>query len=148
MDPLSSAHTYIHTNKHTYKHTYIGESEGGSGVFRTDYFGQPACLAQSPQLYKQMAISADLDRVFEIGAVFRAENSNTRRHLCTYLYLPTYLPTYLLPGWGTDGLCSIYLLVPPIHIYNHRYHHYHAYTQANSQDWISKCLSMNIITKS
>jgi aspartyl-tRNA synthetase len=59
-----------------------GESEGGAGVFRTDYFGRTACLAQSPQLYKQMAISADLGRVFEVGAVFRAENSNTRRHLC------------------------------------------------------------------
>eukprot|EP01035_Chromulina_nebulosa_P020259 gene20259-26302_t len=61
-----------------------GESEGGSEVFRTDYFGQPACLAQSPQLYKQMAISADLDRVFEVGPVFRAEKSNTRRHLCEF----------------------------------------------------------------
>lgn len=61
-----------------------GESEGGSEVFRTDYFGQPACLAQSPQLYKQMAISADLDRVFEIGPVFRAEKSLTRRHLCEF----------------------------------------------------------------
>jgi len=61
-----------------------GESEGGSDVFRTDYFGQSACLAQSPQLYKQMAISADLGRVFEIGPVFRAENSNTRRHLCEF----------------------------------------------------------------
>ncbi len=61
-----------------------GESEGGSEVFRTDYFGQPACLAQSPQLYKQMAISADLDRVFEVGPVFRAENSHTRRHLCEF----------------------------------------------------------------
>mmetsp|Transcript_19859 Transcript_19859/g.28397 ORF Transcript_19859/g.28397 Transcript_19859/m.28397 type:complete len:584 (-) Transcript_19859:2172-3923(-) len=61
-----------------------GESEGGSEVFRTDYFGQPACLAQSPQLYKQMAISADFDRVFEIGPVFRAEKSFTRRHLCEF----------------------------------------------------------------
>ena len=61
-----------------------GESEGGSDVFRTDYFGRSACLAQSPQLYKQMAISADLGRVFEIGPVFRAENSNTRRHLCEF----------------------------------------------------------------
>eukprot|EP00599_Poterioochromonas_sp_BG-1_P006568 CAMPEP_0173151482 /NCGR_PEP_ID=MMETSP1105-20130129/11606_1 /TAXON_ID=2985 /ORGANISM="Ochromonas sp., Strain BG-1" /LENGTH=526 /DNA_ID=CAMNT_0014066865 /DNA_START=234 /DNA_END=1814 /DNA_ORIENTATION=+ len=61
-----------------------GESEGGSEVFRTDYFGTPACLAQSPQLYKQMAISSDLDRVFEIGPVFRAEKSNTRRHLCEF----------------------------------------------------------------
>lgn len=61
-----------------------GESEGGAGVFRTDYFGRPACLAQSPQLYKQMAVSADLDKVFEVGPVFRAENSHTRRHLCEF----------------------------------------------------------------
>lgn len=61
-----------------------GESESGAGVFTTDYFGQTACLAQSPQLYKQMAISSDLERVFEIGPVFRAENSNTRRHLCEF----------------------------------------------------------------
>lgn len=61
-----------------------GQSEGGSDVFKTSYFGNPACLAQSPQLYKQIALSADLSRVFEIGPVFRAENSNTRRHLCEY----------------------------------------------------------------
>lgn len=61
-----------------------GESESGAGVFTTDYFGKTACLAQSPQLYKQMAISSDLPRVFEIGPVFRAENSNTRRHLCEF----------------------------------------------------------------
>ena len=61
-----------------------GASEGGADVFKTDYFGQTACLAQSPQLYKQMAISSDLKRVFEIGPVFRAEKSNTRRHLCEF----------------------------------------------------------------
>ncbi|GMI04008.1 hypothetical protein TrVE_jg9499 [Triparma verrucosa] len=64
-----------------------GESESGSGVFKTDYFGQEACLAQSPQLYKQMAIASDFDRVFEVGPVFRAENSNTRRHLCEFVGL-------------------------------------------------------------
>jgi lysyl-tRNA synthetase class II len=69
----------IHTPK-----LILGESEGGADVFRTDYFGQSACLAQSPQIYKQMAIAGDLDRVFEIGPVFRAENSNTRRHLCEF----------------------------------------------------------------
>ena len=42
------------------------------------------CLAQSPQLYKQMAIASDMQRVFEVGPVFRAENSNTRRHLCEF----------------------------------------------------------------
>lgn len=61
-----------------------GASEGGSAVFSLKYMNQPACLAQSPQLYKQMAICADLERVFEIGPVFRAENSNTHRHLCEF----------------------------------------------------------------
>jgi len=61
-----------------------GESESGAEVFKTDYFGRTVSLAQSPQLYKQMAISSDLTRVFEIGPVFRAENSNTRRHLCEF----------------------------------------------------------------
>jgi aspartyl-tRNA synthetase len=69
----------IHTPK-----LIAGESESGAGVFTTDYFGTTACLAQSPQLYKQMAVASDLDRVFEIGPVFRAENSNTRRHLCEF----------------------------------------------------------------
>jgi aspartyl-tRNA synthetase len=53
-------------------------------VFKLDYMGQSACLAQSPQLYKQMAVESDLERVFEIGPVFRAENSNTHRHLCEF----------------------------------------------------------------
>lgn len=61
-----------------------GASEGGSNVFQFKYFGQDACLAQSPQLYKQMALCADMDRVFEIGPVFRAEDSNTNRHLCEF----------------------------------------------------------------
>lgn len=62
-----------------------GASEGGSEVFTTTYFGKPACLAQSPQLYKQMAAAcSDLERVFEIGPVFRAENSQTHRHLCEF----------------------------------------------------------------
>jgi aspartyl-tRNA synthetase len=62
-----------------------GSSEGGSNVFKLSYFDQPACLAQSPQLYKQMAAACGgFDRVFEIGPVFRAENSNTHRHLCEF----------------------------------------------------------------
>lgn len=59
-------------------------SESGASVFKVDYFGRPAFLAQSPQLGKQMAISADMRRVFEIGPVFRAENSNTHRHLTEF----------------------------------------------------------------
>jgi len=69
----------IHTPK-----LIAGESESGAGVFTTDYFGTMACLAQSPQLYKQMAIASDMNRVFEIGPVFRAEKSHTRRHLCEF----------------------------------------------------------------
>lgn len=62
-----------------------GASEGGSDVFKLDYFGQPACLAMSPQLHKQMtAACSGFERVFESGPVFRAENSNTRRHLCEF----------------------------------------------------------------
>ena len=61
-----------------------GATESGSSVFQLDYFGRPAFLAQSPQLAKQMCISADFERVYEIGPVFRAENSNTHRHLTEY----------------------------------------------------------------
>lgn len=41
-------------------------------------------MAQSPQLYKQMAIAADFEKVFTVGAVFRAEDSNTHRHLTEF----------------------------------------------------------------
>ncbi|WFD45173.1 aspartate--tRNA ligase [Malassezia psittaci] len=61
-----------------------GASESGSSVFQVRYFGRSAFLAQSPQLYKQMCIAADMKRVFEIGPVFRAENSNTPRHMTEY----------------------------------------------------------------
>jgi len=55
-------------------------SESGSEVFELGYFGRSAYLAQSPQFYKQMAIAAGVDRVFEVGPVFRAEPSFTSRH--------------------------------------------------------------------
>ncbi|AEO63804.1 uncharacterized protein THITE_2109401 [Thermothielavioides terrestris NRRL 8126] len=61
-----------------------GATESGAEVFRANYFGRTAFLAQSPQLCKQMSISADFGRVFEIGPVFRAEDSNTHRHLTEY----------------------------------------------------------------
>lgn len=61
-----------------------GATESGASVFKLDYFGRPAFLAQSPQLAKQMCIAGDMKRVFEIGAVFRAENSNTHRHMTEY----------------------------------------------------------------
>jgi nondiscriminating aspartyl-tRNA synthetase len=59
-------------------------TESGAAVFKVNYFGRNAFLAQSPQLAKQMSISADFGRVFEVGPVFRAENSNTHRHLTEY----------------------------------------------------------------
>ncbi|MCD0447863.1 aspartate--tRNA(Asn) ligase [Actinocorallia sp. API 0066] len=55
-------------------------SESGAEVFEVGYFGRTAYLAQSPQFYKQMAIAGGIDRVFEIGSVFRAEPSFTSRH--------------------------------------------------------------------
>jgi nondiscriminating aspartyl-tRNA synthetase len=61
-----------------------GATESGASVFQLDYFGRPAFLAQSPQLAKQMCIAADMERVYEVGPVFRAENSNTKRHLTEY----------------------------------------------------------------
>ncbi|XP_064606714.1 aspartate--tRNA ligase, cytoplasmic-like [Liolophura sinensis] len=62
-------------------------SEGGANVFEVSYFKGSAYLAQSPQLYKQMAICADFDRVFTVGGVFRAEDSNTHRHLTEFVGL-------------------------------------------------------------
>jgi aspartyl-tRNA synthetase len=59
-------------------------SEGGANVFEVTYFKSKAYLAQSPQLYKQMMICADFERVFEIGPVFRAENSCTHRHMTEF----------------------------------------------------------------
>lgn len=55
-------------------------SESGSDLFTLDYFGEKAYLTQSPQFYKQMAMASGLDRIFEIGPVFRAEKSFTNRH--------------------------------------------------------------------
>ena len=61
-------------------------SEGGADVFKVTYFNKAAYLAQSPQLYKQMLIVGGFERVMEIGPVFRAENSQTHRHM-TEVYL-------------------------------------------------------------
>jgi len=59
-------------------------TESGSSVFKVQYFKGSAFLAQSPQLAKQMAIAADFERVYEIGPVFRAEDSNTPRHMTEF----------------------------------------------------------------
>lgn len=66
----------VHTPK-----IVASSSEGGTDVFKVQYFEQEAFLAQSPQLYKQGLMATGLDRVFEIAWYFRAEQHNTRRHL-------------------------------------------------------------------
>ena len=55
-------------------------SESGADVFEVDYFDRKAYLAQSPQFYKQMAMASGLERIFEVGPVFRAEKSFTSKH--------------------------------------------------------------------
>jgi nondiscriminating aspartyl-tRNA synthetase len=55
-------------------------SESGAEVFEVKYFERKAYLAQSPQFYKQMAMAAGFEKVFEVGPVFRAEPSFTSRH--------------------------------------------------------------------
>jgi len=62
-------------------------AEGGANVFKLNYFGKEAFLAQSPQFYKQMMVASGLERVFEMGPVFRAEEHNSSRHLNEYISL-------------------------------------------------------------
>jgi len=72
---ISNGFVEIHTPK------IMGSpSEGGAELFTLEYFGQTASLAQSPQFYKQMAMAAGMERVFEIGPAFRADPSFTPRH--------------------------------------------------------------------
>lgn len=59
-------------------------SESGANVFEVKYFDRKAYLAQSPQFHKQMGMASDLERVFNMGPVFRAEKSFTTRHLTEY----------------------------------------------------------------
>ncbi|HUW40758.1 MAG TPA: aspartate--tRNA(Asn) ligase [Rectinemataceae bacterium] len=62
-------------------------TEGGTGLFELQYFDKKAFLAQSPQFYKQAMVSSGLERVFEIGAAYRAEKHDTPRHLNEYVSL-------------------------------------------------------------
>ncbi len=62
-------------------------AEGGATLFPVDYFDTRAYLAQSPQLYKQMLIGAGFERVFEIAPAFRAEPSDTVRHVTEFTSL-------------------------------------------------------------
>jgi nondiscriminating aspartyl-tRNA synthetase len=60
-------------------------SESGAELFELNYFDRKAYLAQSPQFYKQMAMAAGFDRIFEIGPVFRADPSFTSRHMTEFI---------------------------------------------------------------
>lgn len=70
------------TEIHTPKIVYSG-AEGGANIFKLDYFGREAYLAQSPQFYKQTMVGV-FERVFEIAPVFRAEKHHTTRHVNEY----------------------------------------------------------------
>jgi len=71
--------TEVHTPK-----IIATATEGGAALFPVAYFEREAFLAQSPQLYKEELIM-DFEKVFEIGAFFRAEESHTRRHLSEFV---------------------------------------------------------------
>ena len=81
---LQSLRSYFYQNGVTEIFTpkiVAAATEGGTDLFPISYFEKEAFLNQSPQLYKQMLMSAGMDRVFEIGPIFRAEEHDTRRHL-------------------------------------------------------------------
>lgn len=87
---LRTQTTFLHAlRSHWVDHGFIevftpklmaSASESKAELFRVDYFERPAYLAQSPQLFKQMAQSAGLGKIFEVGPVFRADPSFTSRH--------------------------------------------------------------------
>ncbi len=97
-----------------------GASEGGANVFHLKYFDRPACLAQSPQFYKQMtAACGGFERVFEIGPVFRAEDSNTHRYSFSLFWLLDFPLLQLL--FPFRHLCEFTGLDFEMAIYEHYY---------------------------
>ncbi len=81
-----AARDYFYENDFTEIHTpklLAAATEGGAEVFKIDYFGKEATLAQSPQFYKQIMVGI-YERVFEIAPVYRAEPSATTRHMTEY----------------------------------------------------------------
>ena len=92
--------TEIHTPK------IVGTAtEGRAEVFAVDYSGRRAYLAQSPQLYKQVVVGAGFERVYEVGAVYRAEPHATGRHLSEYVSLD--VETELFGGGGAAALVAL-----------------------------------------
>ncbi|GHV19212.1 aspartate--tRNA(Asn) ligase [Spirochaetia bacterium] len=85
VDAFSSAlrgmgFTEIKTSK-----LVAGSTEGGTELFEVEYFDKKACLAQSPQLYKETMVASGLERVFEVAPAYRAEKHDTPRHLNEYI---------------------------------------------------------------
>ena len=81
---LSAIRTFLESNGFIEINTpkmVATATEGGTALFPITYFEKEAFLNQSPQLYKQMMMAAGLDRVYEIGPIFRAEEHDTRKHL-------------------------------------------------------------------
>ena len=80
---VNAMREFLNNNEFIEIHTpkLIGaESESGAGVFKVEYFNTNAFLAQSPQFYKQMAMSSGFERIYETGPVFRAEKFASRKH--------------------------------------------------------------------
>ncbi len=73
---MSQNFVEVHTPK-----VVAAATEGGADLFRVKYFEKETYLNQSPQLYKEILMSSGMDRVFEVGPAFRAEEHNTPRHL-------------------------------------------------------------------
>ncbi len=81
---LKTIRTFLDSNGFTEINTpkiVATATEGGTALFPITYFEKEAFLSQSPQLYKQIMMSAGLDRVYEIGQIFRAEEHDTTKHL-------------------------------------------------------------------
>ncbi|MDO8591578.1 MAG: aspartate--tRNA(Asn) ligase [bacterium] len=84
---LEAVDGYFHQNDFVEMNTpklLAGATEGGAEVFKLDYFGKEATLAQSAQFYKQMMVGV-FERVFEINPTYRAEPSATTRHMTEYI---------------------------------------------------------------
>lgn len=87
---MGLSHEFFRKNDFVEIHTPVIQAagaEGGSSLFKFDFYGKEAFLRQSPQLYKQMMMASGLDKVYEIGQAFRAEKFHTRRHISEFMSL-------------------------------------------------------------
>ncbi|NIP40461.1 MAG: aspartate--tRNA(Asn) ligase [Candidatus Aenigmarchaeota archaeon] len=87
---MGLSHEYFRKEGFIEVHTPVIQAagaEGGSTLFKFNFYGKEAFLRQSPQLYKQMMMASGLDKVYEIGQAFRAEKFHTRRHISEFMSL-------------------------------------------------------------